>query len=256
MYKPKALQNKTIGTWISTGNPLILESILETGLYDWIALDLEHSCFTEPEILNLFSLCERFGVNSFARLHGHDPLQGRKMLDMGATGLIIPVVNNANEIDELCNHFFYPPRGKRGVCLSRINRFGETFNEYFENFTPLIVPQIESQKAVENIKEICTREYVSAVFLGPYDLSADLGTPGDFNSAKVVEALETVKKTVLENNKILGMHVVQPDIEDLKNRFKEGHGFIAYGTDILLLKASLKSAIDLKSENFFNSLNL
>lgn len=247
MYQAKKLKARSLGTWISTGNLLVLEAILEMEVYDWISIDLEHSAFSEPEILNIFSLCERFGVHTFARLHGHDPLQGRKMLDMGATGLIIPVVNTGEELDELCRHFFYPPRGKRGVCLSRINKFGDSFDEYFKNFNPIIVPQIESSEAVKNIADICTREYVKAVFLGPYDLSADLGTPGQFDSPEVVAAIERVRSEVLKTNVSLGMHVVQPDTDVLKKRFDEGYSFIAYGTDIILLKSALSSAKSLKS---------
>ena len=246
MYMPGSLPKNSLGTWISTGNPLILEAILELGVYDWIALDLEHAAFTEPEIQNLFSICERFGANTFARLHGHDPLQGRKMLDMGATGLIIPVVNTAEELDELVDHFFYPPKGKRGVCLSRMNRYGDDFEKYFAEFKPLLVPQIESLQAVQNIEAICNRDYVSAVFLGPYDLSADLGCPGDFQAPAVIEALETVKKVVLDSHARLGMHVVQPDPEELEDKLNQGYGFMAYGTDIILLKSSLSSVSGLR----------
>tara|TARA_R110000868_G_scaffold155691_6_gene382185 strand:+ start:57752 stop:58504 length:753 start_codon:yes stop_codon:yes gene_type:complete len=246
MYKPIELNHRSLGTWISTGNLLVLEAILEMNVYDWIAVDLEHSAFTEPEILNIFATCQRFGIHAFARLHGHDPLQGRKMLDIGATGLIIPVVNSGLELDELCKHFFYPPKGKRGVCLSRINKFGDSFDEYFQTFQPIIVPQIESAKAVNNISEICKREYVKAVFLGPYDLSADLGTPGKFDSSAVVDALTKVKNEVLKTRVKLGMHVVQPDAEVLKKKFEEGYSFVAYGTDIILLKSALTSAKSLK----------
>lgn len=248
MYKPASLPKKNVGLWLSSFNSLYLESILETKSYDWVALDLEHSAFSESDARDVFILCQRFGIHAFARLHGHDHLQGRKMLDLGATGLIIPVINSAEELEKVCKHFFYPPQGFRGVCLSRINKFGETFDEYYKTFKPLIVPQIESRQGVSNIDSIVALPYVTAVFVGPYDLSADLGCPGQFERDEVKNALEKVKVSVLKSGKGLGMHVVQPDLSQLKKRFDEGFSFVAYATDIILMKAALKGLAETKSQ--------
>ena len=247
MYKPLPLPKRNIGLWLSTFNALYLEAILETQSYDWVALDLEHSAFSENDARDIFILCQRFGVHTFARLRGHDHLQGRKMLDLGATGLIIPVINSAAELEKVCKHFFYPPEGFRGVCLSRINKFGETFDEYYKSFKPLIVPQIESKLGVENIDEIVSLPYVTAVFIGPYDLSADLGFPGQFYREEVKKAIDAIQVVVKKKQKGLGIHVVQPDLNELKKRMDEGFTFIAYGTDVILLKASLVGLKEVKA---------
>lgn len=247
MYKPAPLPKTNIGLWVSSFHPLYLEAILETNSYDWLALDLEHGAFSENDARDVFILCQRFGVHAFARLKGHDHLEGRKMLDLGATGLIIPVVNSAEEMENLCKHFFYPPQGFRGVCLSRINKYGETFDEYYKTFRPLIVPQIENRRGVENIEAITNLPYVTGVFIGPYDLSADLGYPGQFQQEDVKKAVTKVQNVVKATGKGLGIHVVQPDLNDLKKRIDEGFTFIAYGTDIILLKASLKGLAELKN---------
>lgn len=238
----KKMKDLTIGCWLSTGNLLTLETILQTEFYDWVAIDLEHSAFTEVDARNVFALCERFGVHAFARIHGHDALQGRKMLDLGATGLIVPNVNSAGELKSLIEHFYYAPKGKRGVCLSRINKFGKDFEKYFEEFCPIIIPQIESPQAVENIDSITSMSEVDGVFLGPYDLSATLGVPGKFDDPIFVECLNKVKEVTLQKKKLLGIHVVEPDIEKVKERITEGYNLIAYSTDMVLLRAALDFA--------------
>jgi len=248
MYHPKKMREKSLGLWLSSFNSLYLEAILSTNSYDWVALDLEHSGFTETEARDTFMLCERYGIHTFARLKGHDHLQGRKMLDMGATGLIIPVVNSAEELKKLTKHFFYPPRGVRGVCLSRINEFGQSFDEYYKNFRPILVPQIESRSGVENIDEILSLPYVDAIFIGPYDLSADLGHPGEFHVEVVKNAIDRIKTSALKHKKSLGIHIVWPNIDDLKKRYGEGFSFVAYGTDIILLKHALKEVSKLRKD--------
>lgn len=230
----------SLGAWSTVGNPQVAEAMLSTGVYDWLAVDLEHCAFTEDQIGAIFMVCLKYKVKPFARISGHFPVEGRKMLDLGAEGLIVPVVQTAQQFSELSKHFFYPPKGVRGVCRYRINKWGDNFDEYIRDFKPVLIPQLETKMSVENADAIAALPEVDAIFLGPYDLSASLGTPGNFKTPAFAEAIQTMKAAAKRHNKGLAIHVVDPDPSDLNRRIEEGFDVIAYGTDMICLRSSLK----------------
>jgi 2-keto-3-deoxy-L-rhamnonate aldolase RhmA len=123
--------------------------------------------------------------------------------------------------------------------------FGDNFESYLNGFKPVIVPMIETAQGVAAAASIAALPTVDALFLGPYDLSTDLGCPGDFEVAPFCEAIEKVKSACLDNGKVVGIHQVETNLDTLQSRLSEGFGFIAYGTDILALRHALKGAPDL-----------
>lgn len=236
---------KTLGTWLTVSHIQVVEAMLSSAQFDWLTLDLEHSEIGFEHMPAIFNICEKYGVAPLVRLSGANVIEGRKALDLGAHGLIVPVVENAGAFAELCKHFEYPPKGKRGVCLSRMNNWGEDFDEYMKNFSPVIVPIVESTLGVKNAAEIAALECVDAVFIGPYDLSASLHKPADFENAEFKDHLHMVKKAAAAAKKPLGIHVVNPSAADLKRRCDEGFKFIAFGTDMIFIQHAVKAAGEL-----------
>jgi 2-keto-3-deoxy-L-rhamnonate aldolase RhmA len=171
------------------------------------------------------------------------------LLDAGAVGIIVPVVESAESFATFIQHLNYPPAGRRGVGLSRANLWGDTFKEYLDGFAPVIIPQIETVRGVAAAPAIAALPEVDALFLGPYDLSADLGHPGDFTHPQVTEAMAQVRLACASHGKVAGIHQVQPDPAELRARLKEGYGFIAYGTDIIALRTALGRPLSILGES-------
>lgn len=233
----------TVGGWSTVGHPQIVEAMASTGTLDWIVVDLEHTGVTLDQAAALFLACERHGVAPLARLSGHDPIEGRRALDLGAAGLLVPVVESAEAFERLARHFVYPPAGRRGACLARINRWGEDFDAYGAAFAPVLIPQIETPAGVRETGAIAALACVDALFIGPYDLSAALGAPGDFTTAAFREAEAAVHRAVAPSGKPLGIHVVAPEAAPLRERIGQGYRFVAFGTDMICVRASLKRAV-------------
>ncbi len=232
----------TVGGWSTVGHPQLVEAMASTGTLDWIVVDLEHTGITLDQAATLFLACERHDVAALARLSGHDPLQGRRALDLGAAGLLVPVVESADQFEALARHFVYPPAGRRGACLARINRWGDDFDSYGETFAPILIAQIETPAGVRNAGAIAALDCVDGLFIGPYDLSAALGHPGNFGTAAFLEAEAQVHRAIAPTGKPLGIHVVSPDAAPLRERISQGYRFIAFGTDMICLRESLKRA--------------
>lgn len=235
-----------VGGWLTTASGQVAEALASCG-FDWLAVDMEHGAAGLTDVESAFVACERHGVAPLVRLPSGDPILARRVLDLGAHGVIVPQVENAGELNDFIGHLLYPPRGRRGVALGRFNAWGDRFAEYFA-FEPLIAAQIESPAGVEHSHEIAALEAVDVLFLGPYDLSAGLGAPGDFASDRYAAAVESVRSACRPQNTALGLHQVAPDGEELRQRIAEGFRFLAYGTDMIALRHALREVRQLRNE--------
>jgi 2-dehydro-3-deoxyglucarate aldolase len=228
-----------IGGWHTVRSPEVTEALASIG-FDWVALDMEHGSFSVADAENAFVACERHGCAPMVRLPEADPILARRLLDSGAHGFLIPYTENADRFAEFAEHCFFPPAGKRGLSLERFNAWGDDFDETLREFEPVLVPMIESGNGVASAGQIAALDCVDALFFGPYDLSADLGAPGDFQSETFLAARDAVKTAARENGKAVGGHQVATDPDALTQMIEEGFSFIAYGTDMIALRAALK----------------
>ena len=135
------------------------------------------------------------------------------------------------------NSVNYPPYGARGVGLYRAQDYGLGFEKYKNNKAKNIklIIQIEHIDAINNLKEILSLDGIDGTFIGPYDLSASMGKPGKFEDKDVVEALNKYKKIALEHDKKIGIHVINPDYNEVLMKKNEGYNFIAFSSDIIFL---------------------
>lgn len=230
----------SIGTWQQIPHPSISE-ILGNSDYDWVAVDLEHGSISTHQLPDLFRSIEITNAVPLARISEPTPLRCKQALDAGAKGVIAPMIETSEQIKLIIDSCCWPPSGKRGVGYSRANQFGKFFDDYvIEAQSPMIIAQIESQKAVDNLDEILKHKEIDAIIVGPYDLSASMGITGDFKNRNFIKAMEKISYLCKKNNIPLGDHVVQPDANKLSQRIKEGYLFIAYGTDGVFLYTSSK----------------
>ncbi|MBF0589203.1 MAG: hypothetical protein HQL53_08750 [Magnetococcales bacterium] len=233
----------TLGAWLTVQSPMLVSAMVSLG-FEWLAVDFEHGVFDMEQSQNIFITVERYGALPLVRLPSADPYLARRLLDAGAQGVLVPVVEDPEAFQGFIDHCLYKPHGRRGVGLSRCNRWGDDFKTYLHDFQPLIVAQIETKKGVRMADQIAALPAVDALMLGPYDLSADLGIAGDFGNPRYQEAAAKVLRACLANGKAPGMHQVAPDEAALMTQLEQGFKFIAYGTDVLSMRSALQPGVE------------
>jgi 2-dehydro-3-deoxyglucarate aldolase len=131
----------------------------------------------------------------------------------------------------------YPPIGKRGVGLNRAQKYGTGFVEYqkWVKDEVVIIAQIEHIEAVNNLEDILNTEGIDGTIVGPYDLSASMGVPGEYHLPEVKAALDKINEVTKAMNKPLGFHVIQSKIEFLQERIDQGYTFLAFSLDFFFL---------------------
>jgi len=232
-----------VGGWLTVRSTEIAEALASTGV-DWIAADFEHGTLDIGSASEAFVAIERHGVCPIVRLTSMDADQACRALDIGAQGLLVPVVEDPEEFADFARQCLYSPRGTRGTALGRFNRWGEEFSDYHENFQPVLVPMIETRRGVEAAREIAALDCVDALFFGPYDLSADLGDPGNFESDEFISARTSILDAAEAAGKAAGGHQVALEAGSVAKMIEEGFRFIAYGTDVVALRTSMATFRD------------
>jgi 2-dehydro-3-deoxyglucarate aldolase len=183
------------GTWVTIGNPEIAEILANAG-FDWLVFDTEHAPLSLETIEWMMQATAASRIVPFVRVARNDMVMIKRALDIGAYGVVVPLVNNKEDAERAVSYARYPPRGVRGVGPRRCSAYGIRANEYFEwaEKEIMTIIQIETGEAVENIENMLTVDGVDAVFLGPTDLSTSLGVRGKLDHPKFTEALERVVK--------------------------------------------------------------
>lgn len=231
-----AANRLTIGSWLSFGFPPAAELMARAG-FDFLVVDQEHTAIGVAEMHALIQVVDLAGVVPLVRVPANDGVYIKQALDAGAHGVIVPMVNSAQEAGDAVARAVYPPRGVRGAGLARAQGYGLDFAEYREwaNRETVVIVQVEHIEAVHQLPEILAVEGVDGFIVGPYDLSASLGHPGDWGHSDVRAALEEVARVVRANRKPGGFHVVHSDRRELEERIAAGYRFIAYGDDMVFL---------------------
>lgn len=229
----------TFGSWLQMGSPEVAEIMASKG-FDWLVADLEHGSVDRSTLVALVRAIEGRGLIPLARIMACDPLLSRQSLDAGCVGVIIPHVESALTFESFVRASTWPPNGSRSIGFFRANDYGLSFDEYaLEAKDPVFIPMIESVAGVENVEAIVSSGHADAVFIGPYDLSASVGTPGDFGSSAFREAEEHVLQICMRLGVSLGIHDVDPSEETISNYVERGFNFIACGMDTVFLSRAV-----------------
>ena len=235
-----------IGSWINSASPIIAELMASTG-FDFLTVDVEHSAVDLVQTQMLFQSIKSGNPRCapLVRLAGNNYADTKRYLDSGASGVIAPFINDSNQARELVRAVKYPPDGMRGVGFCRANGYGMRLREAVAtaNDETFVCVQIEHIEAVRNLDDILRVPGVDAAIIGPYDLSASMGITGQFNNPEMVKAIDTIGTTCRKHSVVAGIHVVQPDPEEVIRRFREGYRFIAYSLDITMLMNSCTAGL-------------
>jgi 2-keto-3-deoxy-L-rhamnonate aldolase RhmA len=235
-----------LGSWLSLGSSTAAEIMAEAG-YDFLVVDLEHSPTSVESAAEMIRVIDLAGCSPLVRLPEFSPSIIKQVLDAGAHGIVIPNVDSAHLAEAAVRATRYPPDGTRGVGLHRAQGYGHEFLEYFESAQRnlVVVVQIESNSAVQNIEKIVAVDGIDAVMIGPYDLSADLGVPGEFDSERFVQSVKKVTQAARNAKIATGIHVVEPDPTVIESSLEDGHSFLVYSVDMRILDVGARIGGDI-----------
>lgn len=234
----------SIGSWITLAHPAIAEIMSRAG-FDWLAIDLEHSVITIREAEELIRVIALHGVAPLVRLTSNNADLIKRVMDAGAHGVIVPMVNSREDAERAVASAYYPPRGARGVGLARAQGYGTAFADYraWLEREAVVIVQVEHIAAVENLDAILGTPGVDGYIIGPYDLSASMGIPGQFDDPRLMQAIERIRATGIAKAKPGGLHVVEPDTAQLREHVSRGFRFLAYSLDTRMLDTACRKGL-------------
>ncbi len=234
-----------MGTWITLAHPAIAEIFSNAG-FDWLTIDMEHSVIDLFDAENLIRTANLSGSIPLVRLPSNDEVIIKRILDAGSAGIIIPQINSEDDLVRAIKATKYAPDGIRGAGLARAQSYGEDFDGYklIVDNDMLIIAQIEDKKALENLDSILSVPQLDAIIIGPYDLSASMGKAGQLDDKEVAEAIDKIVQKSIDQGVSCGIHIIEPNTDELNSRIKEGFNFIAYSLDIRMLSHNAKEALD------------
>ena len=234
-----------LGGWVQIGHPAVAEIFARAG-FAWVAVDCEHTDMDLPQAAAVLRGLHGRGAVPFVRVRENQLLAIRQALDIGAQGVIVPLIHTAEEARAAVRAAKYPPQGERGFAFVRANNHGADFDAYVAaaNEQVAVVAMIESRQGVENIEAILAVEGVDGVFVGPYDLSGSYGVPGQLEHPAVEAAQERVLAACKAAGRSAGLHLVTPTPEKIKAVRAQGYTFIALGMDTVFLAESARRVLE------------
>jgi 2-keto-3-deoxy-L-rhamnonate aldolase RhmA len=235
----------TIGSWVTMRDPIVAEIMARAG-YDWLTVDMEHSVISLQSAQDLIRCIAFHGVVPLVRVGHNDATIIKRVMDAGAHGVIVPMVNTREDAIRAVQAVKYPPYGCRGVGLARAQGYGFEFEVYkdWNQSESIVIVQIEHIKAVDHMEEIMKVNGVDGFIVGPYDLSGSLGVPGDFKHPKMTDALSRIAALSKQHDYLAGYHVIEPDPDALQEKINSGYRFLAYSLDTIYLGKSCRNAMD------------
>jgi 2-dehydro-3-deoxyglucarate aldolase len=241
-----------IGAFITLYSPEICEILAEIG-FDWLCIDTEQGAFDSTEAQRMLQAVGN-RCPCVIRVPSHEDFWIKKALDIGAAGIIVPLVNTPEMATRITQASKYAPEGNRGVGLGRAHLYGLKFQEYVDhaNSRMAVILQAEHIDAANNIESIVKIPGIDGILVGPYDLSASMGKIGKVSDPEVKAAIRKIQTAALKAGLRLGIFGF--NAEAVKPYLKKGYTLIAVGTDALLLIKAGKDALTLfKGKGKYNS---
>ena len=223
-----------IGLWSSLSSNYTVEVIAGAG-FDWILLDSEHSPADIENLLTQLQAAAPYPTHQVVRIPWNDMVTIKRVLDIGAQSLLVPYVSTAAEAKAAVSYTRYPPAGVRGVAgTTRATRFGRIADYARRAHEEIcLLVQVETQGALDNIEAICGMDGVDGVFIGPADLHASLGHPGEIANPKVKPMIDDAIRRIRKSGKAPG--ILTPNEADARHWLDCGALFVAVGADVGIL---------------------
>jgi 2,4-dihydroxyhept-2-ene-1,7-dioic acid aldolase len=241
-----------VGNWLSLRDPAVAEISAELG-FDFVVLDIEHTTNSLETVTDMARATDaaESDTEAIVRLPWNDPVVIKRVLDTGVAGVMSPMVDDAEEARAFVEATRYPPEGKRGVAGGRAARYGLEMDDYVEtaNDRVLTVAQVETEAGFEHVEEIAAVDGLDGLFVGPADLSANLGMYGEYESEAFLDAVDRVVEAAHAEDKPVA--TLAFGREEVERYVDLGFDFMMVGTDTSHLmggaatsKATFEDAVD------------
>ncbi len=242
-FDKQRLEEPVRGTFLNLGSPLTVRMAAQMG-FDWALIDLEHGAGSEAILPSLLMATEGTACSPIVRVVSNNQDSIKRALDLGAVGVMVPYVSTAREAAAAASYTHYPPVGTRGVAgLTVATDYGLSLADYHRdaNDKVLTVVQIETAEAIENAEAIAAVEGVDVLFVGPLDLSYNLGCPKNYNHPDHRAARDHVVAACRKHNKAAG---ILSTLETATEYYAQGFTFVAVGSDGWALRDGLQRLRD------------
>ena len=230
-------------SWIQLASPLAAEITAQAG-YDIVVVDCEHAPIDPTNLYPLLQAVGGYGCMTMVRAPwgGIDGkfVEIKRLLDCGAMGIHIPYVNTKEEAEEAVRACMYPPKGIRGIAGSpRACGFGQNRGQYLQHVNDelLIMVAIETLEGASNVEKLCEVEGVDGIFIGPMDLSTNMGYFANPKAEAVQDKIREIEQIVLAKKKLLG--TVAGNMEQAKALYDRGYSYVIFSSDSGNLAASM-----------------
>ncbi len=231
-FRERVLNGELVtGTWLNLGSSVTAEMASVLG-FDWALIDREHGVGDQIELMTQLQAMGRNSTVPIVRVPYRNEGSVKLALDLGASGIMVPYVETPEEAVEFVSWCKYPPVGRRGAAKGvRASVYGTQFETYFPeaNNSILTVVQIESKKGVENVSAIAEVPGVDVIFVGPFDLSINLGIREQYDHPLFVETTDAVIAAAKSAGKPAGILVLAES--RIPRAIAQGYTFVACGSD-------------------------
>jgi 2-keto-3-deoxy-L-rhamnonate aldolase RhmA len=230
-----------IGALMQMPLPEVAEIYQRAG-YDWLFLDVEHSPMDVRAVIDILMAVDR-DIPVVVRVPWNDEAWIKRILDTGATGVVLPLINTAKDAAFAVSRCRYPPVGERSVGISRAHGYGQSMAEYLAsaNDDIAVIIQIEHIEAVRNIEAILDVEGIDGVFVGPFDLSGSMGKPGQIDDEDVRAAISLVVGECEKRGIARCIYAHTP--EHARKYIAEGYQVIGLATDYIVMARAVGEAL-------------
>ena len=248
---------KVIGTFLFTSSTYGIESLGNTDL-DYVIIDTEHGPYDTETMADMIRTAENVNLTPFVRISDINHKEIQRTVDLGAQGLIVPLIRTMEQIEQLVNYAKFTPLGNRGFAPTRSNKFGhdENFADGIESFMKtcndnvMVIPQCETAQCLEIIEDVVNVDGVDGIFIGPYDLSISLGIPLQFDNPVYQQALKRIQTACRTKNKPVFIYSGDMDISiELMNK---GFDSVAYSLDVDMLAKAYRNDLNVMRETLKN----
>ncbi len=231
-----------IGTWFSSTSPIVAEALGHAG-FDWGVVDMEHSPLDMMPMVHMLQALGNTRMCPVVRVPWNDAVTVKRVLDAGATTLLFPFVQNADEAARAVAATRYPPAGHRGISgMTRASKFGTVSNYLGSAGNGMgVIVQLETTQALLQLESIAAVEGVDALFIGPADLSASMGHLGDFTNPEVMLTIADAVHRCKVAGKPVGTVGGTPDVVAQYRAI--GFDYLAVASDMALLMSGARAAL-------------
>ncbi len=236
-------EESALGLWVTLESPNITEAAAMLGV-DWVVIEMEHGHLQWKHVLEHVRVANAAQTAALVRIPELARGYVQRALDIGADGIIVPMIETREQLEQAFKLGRFPPRGVRGVGGERSVKWGLDWQSYLDhaNQDTMIIPLLETRGAVEQIDAILEVDGLEAVFLGPADMSASYGHLGQWEGPGVAEAILSIQRRAADRGIAAG--ILGRDVEDAKLRRSQGFHMIGLGADLNLMIRSLRQSLE------------